>query len=162
MKTKFFGVVPIGALYILVFYTIMILVLGYTKFGRSVYAVGGNPAAAKLSGIKVNKVEIIVYILCGVFSAFAGIMLLGRLLYADPSAGSAYEMNAIAASVIGGISMSGGKGRLANTVIGAIILATLTNGLQIMNVPTYYQTVITGLVVIIAVFLDKQKERKAE
>ena len=162
MKTKFFGVVPIGALYILVFYTIMILVLGYTKFGRSVYAVGGNSAAAKLSGIKVNKVEIIVYILCGVFSAFAGIMLLGRLLYADPSAGSAYEMNAIAASVIGGISMSGGKGRLANTVIGAIILATLTNGLQIMNVQTYYQTVITGLVVIVAVFLDKQKERKAE
>lgn len=162
MKTKFFGVVPIGALYILVFYTLMILVLTYTKFGRSVYAIGGNPAAAKLSGIRVNKVEVIVYILCGMFAAFAGIMLLARLLYADPSAGSSYEMNAIAASVIGGISMSGGKGRLANTVVGAIILAALTNGLQIMNVPTYYQTVITGLVVIVAVFADKQKERIAE
>ena len=96
------------------------------------------------------------------FAAFAGVMLLARLLYADPSAGSSYEMNAIAAAVIGGISMSGGKGKLANTVVGAIILATLTNGLQIMNVATYYQTVITGLVVIVAVFADKRKERKAE
>ena len=114
------------------------------------------------TGIKVKRLEVAVYVLCGIFAAFAGVMLLSRLLYADPSAGNSYEMNAIAASVIGGISMSGGKGRLANTVAGAIILATLTNGLQIMNVATYYQTVITGLVVIVAVFVDKRKERKAE
>lgn len=162
MKTKFFGVVPIGVLYVIVFYAIMILVLAYTKFGRGIYALGGNSHAARLSGIKVKKLEVIVYILCGVFAAFAGVMLLARLLYADPSAGNSYEMNAIAAAVIGGISMSGGKGKLANTVVGAIILATLTNGLQIMNVATYYQTVITGLVVIVAVFADKRKERKAE
>lgn len=162
MKTKFFDVVPIGVLYVIIFYVIMILVLSYTKFGRGVYALGGNSHAARLSGIKVKKLEVIVYVLCGVFAAFAGVMLLSRLLYADPSAGSSYEMDAIAAAVIGGISMSGGKGKLANTVVGAIILATLTNGLQIMNVATYYQTVITGLVVIVAVFADKQKERKAE
>ena len=162
MNTKFFDVVPIGVLYVIIFYTIMILILSYTKFGRGVYAIGGNAHAARLSGIKVKKLEVIVYVICGVFAAFAGVMLLGRLLYADPSAGNSYEMNAIAAAVIGGISMSGGKGKLANTVVGAIILATLTNGLQIMNVATYYQTVITGLVVIIAVFADKQKERKAE
>ena len=162
MKTKFFGVIPIGVLYVVFFYVLMILVLSYTKFGRSIYALGGNPAAAKLSGIKTKKLEVIVYVLGGLFASFAGVMLLARLLYADPSAGTAYEMNAIAAAVIGGISMSGGKGRLANTVVGAIILATLTNGLQIMNVPTYYQTVITGIVVIAAVFLDKQKERRAE
>ena len=162
MKTKLFGVVPIGVLYVIVFYAIMILVLAYTKFGRGIYALGGNSHAARLSGIKVKRLEVIVYILCGVFAAFAGVMLLARLLYADPSAGNSYEMNAIAAAVIGGISMSGGKGKLANTVVGAIILATLTNGLQIMNVATYYQTVITGLVVIVAVFADKRKERKAE
>lgn len=162
MKTKFFGIIPIGVLYVIIFYIIMVLILSYTKFGRWVYALGGNPHAARLSGIKVKKLEVIVYVICGVFASFAGVMLLARLLYADPSAGSSYEMNAIAAAVIGGISMSGGKGRLANTVVGAIILATLTNGLQIMNVATYYQTVITGLVVIIAVFADKQKERKAE
>lgn len=162
MKTKFFGVVPIGVLYVIVFYAIMILVLAYTKFGRGIYALGGNSHAARLSGIKVKRLEVIVYILCGVFAAFAGVMLLARLLYADPSAGNSYEMNAIAAAVIGGISMSGGKGKLANTVVGAIILAALTNGLQIMNVATYYQTVITGLVVIVAVFADKRKERKAE
>ncbi len=162
MKTKFFGVIPIGVLYVVVFYAIMILILAYTKFGRGIYALGGNSHAARLSGIKVKKLEVIVYILCGVFAAFAGVMLLARLLYADPSAGGSYEMNAIAAAVIGGISMSGGKGKLANTVVGAIILATLTNGLQIMNVATYYQTVITGLVVIVAVFADKRKERKEE
>ena len=162
MKTKFFGVVPIGVLYVIVFYAVMILILAYTKFGRGIYALGGNSHAARLSGIKVKKLEVIVYILCGMFAAFAGVMLLARLLYVDPSAGNSYEMNAIAAAVIGGISMSGGKGKLANTVVGAIILATLTNGLQIMNVATYYQTVITGLVVIVAVFADKRKERKAE
>ncbi|WP_281725410.1 ABC transporter permease [Lachnoclostridium phocaeense] len=162
MKTRLFGVVPIGVLYVIVFYTIMVLVLSYTKFGRRIYALGGNPHAARLSGIKVKRLEVSVYVISGVFAAFAGVMLLGRLLYADPSAGNSYEMDAIAAAVIGGISMSGGKGRLANTVVGAIILATLTNGLQIMNVATYYQTVITGLVVIVAVFADKQKERKAE
>lgn len=162
MKTRFFGVVPIGVLYVVVFYAIMVFVLSYTKFGRRIYAIGGNPHAARLSGIKVKRLEVSVYVISGVFAAFAGVMLLGRLLYADPSAGNSYEMDAIAAAVIGGISMSGGKGRLVNTVVGAIILATLTNGLQIMNVATYYQTVITGLVVIIAVFADKQKERKAE
>ena len=162
MKTKLFGVIPIGVLYVIVFYAVMILILSYTKFGRRIYALGGNEHAARLSGIKVKRLEVAVYVLCGIFAAFAGVMLLSRLLYADPSAGNSYEMNAIAASVIGGISMSGGKGRLANTVAGAIILATLTNGLQIMNVATYYQTVITGLVVIVAVFVDKRKERKAE
>ena len=162
MKTRFFGVVPIGVLYVVVFYAIMVFVLSYTKFGRRIYAIGGNPHAARLSGIKVKRLAGSVYVISGVFAAFAGVMLLGRLLYADPSAGNSYEMDAIAAAVIGGISMSGGKGRLVNTVVGAIILATLTNGLQIMNVATYYQTVITGLVVIIAVFADKQKERKAE
>ena len=162
MKTKLFGVIPIGVLYVIVFYAVMILILSYTKFGRRIYSLGGNEHAARLSGIKVKRLEVAVYVLCGIFAAFAGVMLLSRLLYADPSAGNSYEMNAIAASVIGGISMSGGKGRLANTVAGAIILATLTNGLQIMNVATYYQTVITGLVVIVAVFVDKRKERKAE
>ena len=162
MKTRFFGVVPIGVLYVAVFYTVMVLILSYTKFERRIYAIGGNAHAARLSGIKVKRIEVSVYVLSGAFAAFAGVMLLSRLLYADPSAGNSYEMDAIAAAVIGGISMSGGKGRLANTVVGAIILATLTNGLQIMNVATYYQTVITGLVIIIAVFADKQKERKAE
>lgn len=162
MKTRFFGVVPIGVLYVAVFYTVMVLILSYTKFGRRIYAIGGNAHAARLSGIKVKRIEVSVYVLSGAFAAFAGVMLLSRLLYADPSAGNSYEMDAIAAAVIGGISMSGGKGRLANTVVGAIILATLTNGLQIMNVATYYQTVITGLVIIIAVFADKQKERKVE
>ena len=162
MKTRFFGVVPIGVLYVAVFYTVMVLILSYTKFGRRIYAIGGNAHAARLSGIKVKRIEVSVYVLSGAFAAFAGVMLLSRLLYADPSAGNSYEMDAIAAAVIGGISMSGGKGRLAHPVVGAIILAPLTNGIKIMNVATHYKTLITGLVIIIAVFADKQKERKAE
>ena len=162
MKTKFFGFIPIGVLYVIVFYVVMVLILSYTKFGRRIYALGGNAHAARLSGIKTKRLEVSVYVLSGLFAACAGVMLLARLFDAVPSAGKSYELDAIAAAVIGGISMSGGKGRLANTVVGAIILATLTNGLQIMNVATYYQTVITGLVVIIAVFADKRKERRAE
>lgn len=103
-----------------------------------------------------------VYVLSGIFAAIGGIMLLSRLTYADPNAGSGYEMNAIASAVIGGISLSGGKGKIGNTLVGAIILSTLTCGLQIMNAATYYQTIVTGIVIIAAVFADKKKERQSE
>ena len=134
----------------------------YTKFGRHVYAAGGNICAARLSGINVNRTVLMVYVLSGIFAAIGGIMLLSRLTYADPNAGSGYEMNAIASAVIGGISLSGGKGKIGNTLVGAIILSTLTCGLQIMNVATYYQTIVTGIVIIAAVFADKKKERQSE
>jgi ribose transport system permease protein len=102
------------------------------------------------------------YILGGIFAAIGGILLLSRLSYADPNAGNGYEMNAIASTVIGGIALSGGKGKIANTLVGALILGSLTCGLQILNVPVYYQTIITGLAIVGAVYLDKAKERKAE
>ena len=133
-----------------------------SKFGRHVYSAGGNICAARLSGINVNRTVLMVYVLSGVFAAIGGIMLLSRLTYADPNAGSGYEMNAIASAVIGGISLSGGKGKIGNTLVGAIILSTLTCGLQIMNVATYYQTIVTGIVIIAAVFADKKKERQSE
>ncbi|MEG2769652.1 MAG: ABC transporter permease, partial [Oscillospiraceae bacterium] len=133
-----------------------------TKFGRRIYALGGNAKAAKLSGVKVNLVEVATYTLASVFSTIGGILLLSRLSYADPNAGSGYEMNAIAAAVIGGIAMSGGKGKVINTLVGALILGMLTCGLQILNVPVYFQTIIIGAVIILAVYMDKSKERKAE
>ena len=100
--------------------------------------------------------------LAGIFSAMGGIMLLSRLSYADPNAGSGYEMDAIAAVVIGRIALSGGKGKVGNTLVGALILGMLKCGLQILNVPVYYQTIIIGVVIIIAVYMDKAKDRKAE
>lgn len=162
MASKVLGTVPVSVIYVFVFYAVIIFVMAYTKFGRHVYAAGGNICAARLSGINVNKTVLMVYVLSGIFAAIGGIMLLSRLTYADPNAGSGYEMNAIASAVIGGISLSGGKGKIGNTLVGAIILSTLTCGLQIMNVATYYQTIVTGIVIIAAVFADKKKERQSE
>ncbi len=158
---QIFGV-PIVVLYVFILYAIMAFVMGKTKFGRRIYAVGGNRNAAKLSGVKINKIETATYVLAGIFSAIGGILLLSRLSYADPNAGSGYEMDAIAAVVIGGIALSGGKGNILNTLVGALILGMLKTGLQILNVATHYQTIIIGVVIILAVFFDKAKERKAE
>ena len=154
--------IPLMVFYLFILYGIMCFVLKKTKYGRRVYALGGNAKAAKLSGVKINQVESITYMLASIFSTIAGILLLSRLVYADPNAGTGYEMNAIAAAVLGGIAMSGGKGNILNTLVGAIILGMLTCGLQILNVATYYQTIIIGVVIIVAVFFDKVKERKGE
>lgn len=160
-ETRILGL-PVMVYYVFILYAMIIYVLKKTKFGRRVYAIGGNSKAAKLSGVKVNLVETFTYTIAGVFSTIGGILLLSRLSYADPNAGAGYEMDAIAAVVIGGIALSGGKGKIVNTLVGALILGTLKSGLQILNVPVYYQTIIIGVVIIMAVFLDKSKERKAE
>jgi ribose transport system permease protein len=162
MNYRIFSGVPLSVVYVFVLYIIIIIVMNKTKFGRYVYALGGNAQAAKLSGVRVKQIEILVYVLGGMFAAIGGVLLLSRLSYADPNAGSGYEMSAIAATVIGGISLSGGKGKIVNTLVGALILSSLTCGLQILNVAVYFQTIITGLVIIIAVFLDKTNERRAE
>lgn len=161
MNVKLLGV-PISILYVFLLYAVIILIMEKTRFGRHIYALGGNAHAAKLSGVRVKRVEMSAYLLSGMFSAIGGVLLLSRLSYADPNAGSGYEMNAIASTVIGGISLSGGRGNIGNTLVGALILGSLTCGLQILNVATYYQTIITGIVIIAAVFADKAKERKAE
>jgi len=160
-NTQIFGI-PISIFYVFILYAIIITVMNKTKFGRYIYSIGGNANAAKLSGIKIKRIEMYAYILGGIFAAIGGILLLSRLSYADPNAGNGYEMNAIASTVIGGIALSGGKGKIANTLVGALILGSLTCGLQILNVPVYYQTIITGLAIVGAVYLDKAKERKAE
>lgn len=161
MNTKLAGV-PLSIVYVFVFYFLVIVIMGNTRFGRHIYAIGGNPNAAKLSGVRTMRIEIAAYVLSGFFASIGGILLLSRLTYADPNAGSGYEMSAIASTVIGGISLSGGKGKIGNTLVGSLILGSLTCGLQILNVATYYQTIITGLVIIMAVFADKAKERKGE
>jgi len=158
---KIFGV-PILVYYVFLLYAIIIFVACKTKFGRRVYALGGNPNAAKLSGVKIKQIELATYALAGLFSAIGGICLLSRLAYADPNAGSGYEMDAIAAAVLGGIALSGGKGKVGNTLVGALVLGILKCGLQVLNVATYWQTVIIGVVIILAVYADKAGDRKAE
>ena len=161
MNTKILGM-PIAILYVFVLYAIMIMIMTNTRLGRWIYSIGGNAKAAKLAGIETRKVELYAYAIAGVFAAIGGILLLSRLSYADPNAGSGYELDSIAAVVIGGIAMSGGKGNIGNTLVGALILGMLKCGLQILNVPVYFQTIIIGLAIIIAVFFDKARERKAE
>ena len=136
-------------------------VLRYTKQGRNIYAVGGNIEAARLSGINTDRVIIITYMISGVMAAIAGIVLTGRLNTAMPTAGLGFELDAIAAAVIGGTSMKGGEGRMIGTFIGALFISVLRNGLSIMNISSFFQQVVIGLVLIGAVLFDTLNTKRA-
>lgn len=132
------------------------LFLKYTYWGKYIYAIGGNEKAAWLSGIKVRKYKLLVYSLSGLAAAVACIMLVGKLNSAQPQAGNMYELNAIAAVVIGGASLSGGKGNIWSTFLGVLILGILQNGFSILNIPSYYQQILVGLIIIFAVIIDSK------
>ena len=132
-------------------------VLSRTRFGRHVYAVGGNPEAARTVGIPVNRVLVIVYLLAAVLGAFSGILLTARVDGADPLAGTGYELLAISAVVIGGTSLFGGIGTIRGTVLGVLLLAVVQNGLDLLNVSSYYQQTVVGLILIAAVLLNRWK-----
>lgn len=152
-----FGI-PIFIVYVVVLYAVMYVLLTKNKLGRYIYAIGDNSEAARLSGIKVKVVKTAAYVFSGIFAAVGGIMLTARLNYATPTAGNGFELDAIAAVVIGGTALSGGKGSLLGTLVGGLILGTLRNGLSILNVPGFYQQIIIGGVIIIAVYFDKLKK----
>lgn len=134
-------------------------ILKHTKFGRYTYAIGGNEEATKLSGINVDKVKIWVYGICGMLSALAGVILTSRLYSAQPTAGSGYELDAIAAVVLGGTSLSGGVGKIKGTALGAIIIGVLGNALNLLNVSSYYQMMIKAAVILVAVLIDRKSNK---
>jgi ribose transport system permease protein len=134
--------------------------LSRTILGRYAFAIGSNEEATRLSGVNVNRWKIGIYALTGLFSGLAGVLIAARLNSAQPSLGQGYELDAIAAAVIGGTSLSGGEGSILGTVIGAFIISTLTNGLRIMSVPQEWQTVVTGGIVVLAVYLDIVRKRQ--
>jgi ribose transport system permease protein len=136
------------------------LVLGRTILGRYTFALGSNEEAARLSGINVNTWKTAIYAVAGVFSGLAGIVIAARLNSAQPALGAGYELDAIAAAVIGGTSLSGGEGTILGTIIGAFIISTLTNGLRILSVPQEWQTVVTGVIVVLAVYADIARRRQ--
>jgi ribose transport system permease protein len=136
-----------------------IVISNKTALGRYIYAIGGNENAAILSGINSNKVKIIVYTLAGVLAAIGGIMVTSRLDSAQPNAGMSYELDAIAAVVIGGTSLSGGRGTIIGTVLGAIIIGVLNNGLVLLDVSPFWQQVVKGLVILLAVMIDKANSK---
>lgn len=156
-KGYFFGI-PVPAVTMAVTFVILYIILNKTVFGRETYAIGGNETAAALSGIKVNRRKIMIYALSGLMSALAGIILASRLDSAQPTAGETYELDAIAAVVLGGTSLMGGKGRIAGTLIGVLIIGVLNNGLNLIGVSSFYQQIIKGLVIVIAVLIDRKNK----
>ncbi|REA57777.1 ribose ABC transporter permease [Dyadobacter luteus] len=138
---------------------VALFVTNKTRLGRYIYAIGGNESAAKLSGINVNKVKIIVYTIAGALAGIGGLLVTSRLDSAQPNAGISYELDSIAAVVIGGTSLSGGRGSILGTVQGAIIIGVLNNGLVLLNVSPFWQQVVKGLVILLAVIIDKSNSK---
>ena len=165
-EIQFVGQGYIGVIPFPIILTLIILLLCYylfykTKFGRYTVSIGSNEDAAKLVGINVDKIKILVFMLSGVLCAIVGVILASRSEAAVPEAGNAYEMDAIAATVIGGTSMSGGKGNMVGTAFGAILMATIKNGLSLLNVNTFWHQVVIGIFILFAVALDGYASTRA-
>ncbi|TRM10403.1 ribose ABC transporter permease [Lentibacillus cibarius] len=152
-----FGI-PFPAILMLGVFLILYFILTKTVFGRQVYAVGGNEEASVLSGIKADRVKIWVYSLTGMLSVLAGIILTSRLNSAQPTAGEMFELDAIAAVVIGGTSLMGGRGRIFGTLVGALIIGVIDNGLNLLNVSSFYQQIVKGGVILLAVLMDRKSK----
>lgn len=154
------GIIPSITIITLIFAVIAHILLSKTRFGRYTYAIGSNEEAARFSGIKVKTKLFIIYLMSGVLSGIAGILMLCRLNCGVALAGEGYEMNAIAAVVIGGGSLFGGEGSIPGALVGALIMTVLSNGLQLMGVSTYWQKLLIGIVLVCAVFIDNVRRRK--
>ena len=155
-----FGFLPLPVVYLLIVFVIVFIVLNKTSLGRHIYAVGGNEKAAKFSGINVKKTRMFVYIFSGVMGALAGMVLCARSYSGNPLAGDGAEMDAIAACVLGGASMAGGYGFVGGTLIGALIIGLLNNGLNLMRIDSYWQIILKGIVILVAVYVDYIKNLK--
>ena len=159
LGTTIGGWLPVPVLVMIVMGLITAVILNRTYIGRTMYAIGGNEEAARLSGIRVKRQKLVIYALAGGFAAVAGIVLASRLASAQPQAAYGYELDAIAAVVIGGASLSGGVGKASGTLIGALILAVLRNGLNLLSVSAFWQQVVIGVVIALAVLLDTLRRR---
>jgi ribose transport system permease protein len=162
LGAAFLGPVPVSFVLVLVVYALFHIFLNYTTVGRYIYAVGGNPEATRLSGISIDNVLIIVYTISGFMAALGGLVLVGRVNSAYPLAGLGYEFDAIAACIIGGASFLGGEGTVWGTLIGAMIMAVLRNGLNLLSVSAEMQTVAIGIVIILAVYIDVLRHKAAQ
>ncbi|MGG3823049.1 sugar ABC transporter permease [Geobacillus thermodenitrificans] len=160
MLSRYYGV-PIPMLIVVLLAVIFVFIAVKTPFGRYIYAIGGNIEAAALSGINIKRVVLSVFVLMGVLSAIAGVLLTSRLNAATVSSGEMYELDAIAACVIGGTSLMGGRGNIVGAIIGALIMASIDNGMSMMNIETFWQYIVKGLILIMAVWIDISSKSKA-
>ncbi|ALN74983.1 MULTISPECIES: ABC transporter permease [unclassified Aureimonas] len=150
------GIVPVPVIIMVVIYAIAFVLLQRTGFGRHVYALGGNELAAQLSGVKTRRVKLTVYAISGLTSSLAAVILTGRLMSGQPNAGIGFELDAIAAVVLGGTAISGGRGLILGTLIGAVLLGILNNGLNLMGINPYLQDVIKGGIILLAIYIGRE------
>lgn len=150
--------IPIPIFIMAIIFLICYVVLTQTKFGRHLYAVGGNEKAAKLSGINTDRIKVLAYTISGMLASIAGLIVTSRLSSAQPTAGDGYELDAIAAVVLGGTSLVGGQGSILGTIIGALIIGILNNALNLLDVQSYYQMIAKAVVILVAVLLDKKEK----
>jgi ribose transport system permease protein len=154
--------IPFPAIVMVLLFALTAWVMGWTVFGRNIYAIGGNAQASRLAGIPVTSLRMTVYILSGLSAALGGIFLASQLGAAAPQAAAGLELSVIAAVILGGTSLSGGKGTIWGTLLGVLIMGTLNNGLTLLNVSSYYQDVARGTVLLLAVGLDQLRQRWGE
>ncbi|MEE2861146.1 MAG: ABC transporter permease [Paracoccus sp. (in: a-proteobacteria)] len=150
------GIIPVPVIIMLIIYLVAWLVLQRTPFGRHVYAIGGNETAARLSGVRTRMVKLSVFAISGVTAALASIVLTGRLMSGQPNAGVGFELDAIAAVVLGGTAIAGGRGLILGTLIGAVLLGILNNGLNLVGINPYMQDVIKGLIILLAIYIGRE------
>lgn len=160
LGTGYLGNIPLPVVYLAVVILIVYFILNKSKLGRHIYAIGGNERAAQFSGINIKRIRMFIYIFSGVMAAIAGIVLSARMYSGQPKTGDGAEMDAIAAVVLGGTSMAGGYGKIGGTVIGALIIGLLNNGLNLMGIDSFWQTVLKGVVILVAVYVDYVKNIK--
>ena len=158
----YIGIIPIPVVIWFICAVIVFILLNKTVFGRNIYAIGGNRVAAELSGINVIKYKYIVFAISGFLTGLAALVLTGRMNSGQPTAGSGFEMSVISAVVVGGVSLSGGRGNVIGVLIGSFILSVLANGMVLMDINTFYQDVIRGAILILAVFLDARRTAMAK
>ena len=156
------GNISYAIIYVLVVMLICYLALNKTKFGRNIYAFGGNKTAARYAGIKTSRIEVSVYVISAFLSGLAGLILSARMSAGTPTTGEGYECDAIAAVVLGGTSFSGGVGTIGGTLIGGFVIGVINNGLNMLNVSAFWQYVVKGAVILAAVMLDVIRKRNAE
>jgi ribose transport system permease protein len=156
----YIGPIPLPVIYMLVYLFLAYLLLNRTRIGRHIYAVGGNPVAARYSGINIIRVKIMVWTISGFLGAFAGIVLAARMSSGQPSSGVSFETDAIAAAVLGGTSMYGGVGNIGGVFIGILIIGIISNGLNLLHVNSFWQYVAKGVIILLAVYLDMYRKKR--
>jgi ribose transport system permease protein len=158
-KGYLFGVIPMPAIIMIMVFIIAYIILNHLPFGRYVYAIGGNEEAVRLSGVKVKRIKVMIYLISGITASISGLIMTSRLTSGQPMAGEGYELDAIAAVVLGGTSIAGGRGHIFGTLLGSLLLGVLSNGLNLMGVSPYVQRVLKGVIIVGAIYYSSSRQK---